>query len=225
MTLKQLIDREDWEGLGRNLETMSNSQFRTAESSIRTLLMSVSNELFWKAYLFLMKYRRQSFITCITSIRHLVRSGELDFDNEHAHELCSWMKENCPEYIPKLMRIAIPLLATEEQMDGLLHCFELSADEQCVAVLMRQDTPLAYYAMFKALRHADNPELVRKCIISLIQRHDDMAFNMASILRGYFGIERINMNFSLRIEPYELNYIDKSFANFNNFLNGRRPVL
>ena len=52
-----------------------------------------------------------------------------------------------------------------------------------------------------------------------------MAFNMASILRGYFGIEQINMNFSLRIEPYELNYIDKSFANFNNFLNGRRPVL
>lgn len=225
MTLKQLIEKEDWDGLKKNLDAMTNSQFRMAETNIRTILSSVSNALFWDAYLFLMKYRHQSFITCITSIRHLVKSGELDFSHESARELNVWLQEHSPESVHKIISMAIPLLTSEAQAEGLLHLFNRNADALCVPVLVRQDTPLAYYMMFKALKQADSLELIRKCIVFLVQKHDDLSFNMASILKSYFGIDDINISFSLRVEPYELSHMDQSFANFNHILNGRRPKL
>jgi hypothetical protein len=56
-----------------------------------------------------------------------------------------------------------------------------------------------------------------------MKRNNDMAFNMASIMRTYFGIDDLKSHLSLRIEPYELNLIDRSYETFFDFLNGKRP--
>ena len=58
-----------------------------------------------------------------------------------------------------------------------------------------------------------------------MKKNNDMAYNMASILKHYFGIDELKATFSLLIEPYELSYIEQNYDNFNHVLKGKRPRL
>ena len=93
-----------------------------------------------------------------------------------------------------------------------------------VALLIRIDTPLAYYILFRTLCHIpDNRPLALRCYRYILRRQNDRAFNMASILRTYFGLHEAGGQLSLHIEPYELSYLDRSFEQFCYVLDGKRP--
>lgn len=225
MTLKQYIEKEDWDGMAACFRQMSNSQFRLAEGNARNVLMSLPNDRFWKAYLHLLMYRHQSFLAGILAIGHLARKDELDFCDDNALQLARWLNENHPEAIQKVVRMAVPLLTTESQYDGLLNLFGCASEIFCVSAFLHLDSALAYYMLFKSLKRVEDIVLVRKCIVILVQKHNDLSYNMASILSTYFGVDMPTMTFSLHVEPYELSYLEQSFTNFNHMLNGRRPNL
>ena len=58
-----------------------------------------------------------------------------------------------------------------------------------------------------------------------MKRKDDLSYNMASILRTYFGLSEIQGQLSLKVEEYELSYLESSFEKFRFVLEGRRPNL
>jgi hypothetical protein len=48
---------------------------------------------------------------------------------------------------------------------------------------------------------------------------------MAAILRAYFGLNEIQNQLSLKIEPYELSYLETSFETFKYALEGKKPTI
>lgn len=225
MTISQYINKEDWDGLDRQFNKMSNSEFRRSETIVRETLAHVDNDLFWKAYLHLLQYRRQSFLVCILSIERLARTDEISFSCEAAQALSLWVRQESSESVPKILRMTIPILTTERQIEDLLRLFDVTDEREWIYILVKEDTPLAYYMLFKALRTVDDKNLVYQCCVALMKKNNDMAYNMASILKHYFGIDELKAALSLLIEPYELSYIEQNYDNFNHVLNGKRPRL
>ena len=124
----------------------------------------------------------------------------------------------------KMVRMAIGLLETEEQISGLFSWLRIDQPGQRASALLSLNTPIAYYLLFQTLRHAEGErELVLRCCQMLIRKSDDLSFNMVAILREYFGLTELKNTLSLRIQPYELSYIDSSYANFEHVLQGKRP--
>ena len=226
-TVSALINGGDWDGLTAALSRMTNSEFRRTEALIRTqVLPSLGNGQFWEAYLHLVTFRRQAFLSGILAIRHLARHDELSADNVHARKVAGWLSTEAPGATIKVLRMAIPLLLNYRQTEEMLSVFHDDNTLAVAQVLMAEDSHHALYALFSLLKHhADDHELVRQTCLGLIRRNTDLAFNMASIVCSYFGISDIRSTFSLQVDPYELNYIDKSYDNFIHVLQGKRPRL
>ncbi len=222
-----LVEKHDWTALKRLFNRMTNMEFRRTESIMRNdILPNLSNEDFWEALFHLVTYRHQAFLTGILAIEHLVADETLSFDNLWVESLAAFLKEKVPGASQKLMGMAIPLLETEAQINDMFSALGFENERERMAALISVTTPLAYYILFKILKHmADDRDLVRKCCIFMLKKRDDMSYNMASIMREYFGITDMRSCLSLRIAPYELSFIDSSFENFEYVLTGKRPKL
>lgn len=223
MTLTQYIQKKDWEGLYSKFTHMTNSEFRRSESIVRNGLAQLEENDFWDAYLHLVMFRRQSFLSCILSIGTLAAKDALKFDGEEASKLAEWILQNSEDSVAKILKMALPLLKTESQIEGMLHLFKVDDEKMWIDILLKEDTPIAYYMLFKAAKKIDDVETEKKICRTAIKKGNDMAFNMASIMKSYFALEDISSTFSLRIEPYELSYLEQSYENFKNVLTGRRP--
>lgn len=225
--IRAAVEAHDQGQLHCILGRLTNMEFKRAEQSVREhLLPSLPNKLFWEALLGLIRFRRQAFMSGIMGVEKLAANGTLDFHCEEAQALSEHVRTVCPEAVDKLVSMALPKMQTEEQAEALFQCFRIDNPRTRIAHLLKSDSPLAYYILFKSLRHIpDQKDIVRKSCIYIMKRNDDMAFNMVSILRTYFGIDDLKSRLSLHIEPYELNLIDRSYETFKDFLYGKRPKM
>ena len=225
--LQTLISTADWTSLYERFNHMSNAEFRRVEQVLRqSVLPGLTNAQFWDAYLHLLQYRRQAFLSAILAIHHLAQSGQLDCTCDEALAVARWFHADAPDSVVKVVRMALPLLTSSTQIYEFLHLFDYTDNREIAAILLKENTPHAYYSLFQHLKHeADNPPLLRSACTTLLRKGDDLSFNMASILRSYFDITDINSTLSLQIEPYELSYIDQSFDNFVHVLRGKRPKM
>lgn len=223
MTLKQLIENGDIEAVKASLNKLSSSAFRSAEGQVRQIMMGLSNDRFWEVYCGLLKYRKHSFLSCILSVGHLARSGQLSYDCQGARELRTWIQSVSPESARKIASMALTKLTDWTQVVGLLRTLGGEEAELWAPMLLKEGTVMSYYVLFGLLRRTENNELVQKCIQLLMKSGNDLSFNMASILTHYFGVEGVNAVFSLKLEPYELSYIEQSYENFEHIINGKRP--
>ena len=227
LCIESSIRSGDWDGLYQQFQSASNAEFRRMETMVRERVMpQLTNEEFWEAYLHLLQYRRQAFLPCILAVAGLAKAGTLDLNCKEAQEMVRWLHANSPQSVVKIVRMAVPLLTTASQIEGFLRLFEFHDERECVAVLVKESTPHAYYALFNVLRRAaDNQPLLHSACLAIMKKNDDMSFNMASLLRSYFGLNDIKSTFSLQIEPYELSYIEQSYENFEHILKGKRPKI
>lgn len=223
----QLIEMRDWDTLSRHFSCMSNMEFRRTESFIRErVLPKLDNEGFWETLLHIIQYRRTAFLACAAGVGNIATSGVLSFDSVHAHALADHLAATHPASLAKLVNIMLPLLQTEQQIEALMQCFLPGDYRARAAALLRLDTPLCYYLLFRTLRHAgEDKQLIAACCQFIIKRGSDTAYNMASLLVAYFGITDVKTRFSLHIEPYELSFIDKNYDTFLRVLQGKRPTI
>lgn len=225
--IQPLVERHDWDALRQVFSRMTNMEFRKTEGVMRNdILPGLSNEDFWEALFHLVVYRHQAFITCILAVKHLVADNTLAFNNRWIEELVAFLTQNSPGTLQKLMTMAIPIMETETQINEMFNAFGFENERDRIAALINVATPLAYYVLFKILKHlADNRELVRKCCIFILKKNDELSYNMASIIREYFDITDIRSRFSLAVAPYELCFIDSSYENFEYVVTGKRPKI
>lgn len=220
-----LIHAKDWNGLYQHFRSASNADFRKMEVVVRERVMpQLSNQDFWEAYQHLLEYRRQAFLPCVLGAAGLAKDGTLDFRCKEAQSVAQWLHDNSPESLAKIVRMALPMLVSAEQIEALFQFAGFHDERECVAVLLKESTPYAYYVLFNVLRRAaDNQSLLHAACLAIMKKNDDMSFNMASLLRSYFDLIDIKSTFSLQIEPYELSYIEQSYDNFLHVLKGKRP--
>ena len=222
----QLVSTRDWESLERMLRSLSNMEFRRMERVMREeVLTQLENGLFWETLLHLIIYKKAAFLTGATAVEHLAMDGTLDFSTRHVAQLCQYLKETQDEARIKLCHIMAPLLLTERQWEDMFSAMQVESSLQRLAVLLKIDSPLAYYLIFKTLKMADDKTTARKCCMAIIKRHNDMAFNAVSLIKTYFGLDDLPARFSLKVEPYELSHTDRDYQTFLRVLNGKRPSL
>ena len=208
--ISQAIEQKQWDRLPHLLNSLSNSQFRRSESYVReSVLPRLKNDDFWEALYHLIIYKPQAFISGILAIEHLSKDGTLSYHNEGAQQLATVVNES---QVQKIISMAVPKLVSDERKQ--------------VAVLIQTTTPLSYYHIFRTLQHIpDHRELALRTCRYVLKKGDDMSFNMAAILRAYFGLNEIQNQLSLKIEPYELSYLETSFETFKYALEGKKPTI
>ena len=218
------IRQRNWEQLKLLLNRLSKSEFRKVEQDVREdILPALSNGLFWEAYLHLILYRPQAFLTGILAIRALMERTELDFNCSEAHDVAKALDE---QQKLKIANMTLPLLTNERQMGQLFRWLSFDDERNQIAALIRVHSPLSYFMLFKTLKMLDEGrELALRCCRLIARKQDDLSYNMVSILRAYFGLHEVGMQLSLRIEPYELSYLDTSFETFMYALEGKKPTI
>lgn len=222
----QLVKARDWDGLAQQMGRLSNMEFRRLESVMRKeVLTELENGLFWETLLHIIKFKRSAFLSGVLAARHLAEKGMLDFTDEHVEQLYKHLKATSPESVVKICNMILPALQTETQAEGLFRALHIDNEVTRLSILLKVDSPLAYYLVFNTLKTVEDKQTARKCCMTIIKRGDDRAFNMASLVKTYFGLDELPARFSLAIEPYELNHIDKDFDTFLHVLNGKRPKL
>lgn len=220
------INTRDWEGLERMLNNMSNMEFRRMERVMREeVLTKLENEAFWETLLHIIKYKRQAFISAASAVKHLAENNTLNFSTPHVKHLHNHLKETSEESVVKLCSIMLPEMLTMEQTENLWKAFCIENEIAKLSMLLKTDSPLSYYLIFKTLKSTEDKVVARKCCMALAKRQNDQAFNAACLIKTYFGLEDLPMRFSLHIEPYELNHIDRDFSTFLHVLNGKRPTI
>ena len=220
------IEMRDWEGMETFLSRMNVLDFRKIQTSLRkNYLCKLDNDLFWETYYHLIKYKKQAFLACIVAIEQLAKEKKIDFNNDYVKQISLYLHGNHPDAVKSLLSIAIPLLVTETQIEGLFDAFDLDVRER-IALLLKTDNPLTYFVLFKNLKHIqDNKVMMKKCCLFIHNKKTDLAKNMACIVKEYFDIHEATGVRSLNIEQYELNYIDRDKDTFINVLQGKRPKL
>ena len=214
----------DWEGLGRMLRSLSNMEFRRMERVMREeVLTELDNEAFWETLLHIIIYKRAGFISGATAVGHLATDGTLNFEAEGVKLLYEHLKETDEGSIVKLCNMMLPALQTEVQVMGLWSAFHVENEVTRLTMLLKVDSPLSYYLIFKTLKLIEDKVVARKCCMSLIKRQDDRAFNAVCIIKAYFGLDDLPGRFSMKIEPYELSHIDRNYDTFCHVLDGKRP--
>lgn len=223
--IEKLIKEKNWDGLHQLFDRMSNTEFRRTENVVRDMVMPrLDNDLFWEAYHHLLIYRHQAFLPVITSAKRLARNGQLSFAAPSAQELARFVIEVLPDERMKMVRMLIGALKTVEQVIGLFGWLEIDQAGQRCSALLNLTSPVAYYVLFQTLRHAEGErELILRCCQALLCKGDDLSLNMVAILRAYFDLSELKKTLSLPIQPYELSYIDSSYANFEHVLLGKCP--
>lgn len=224
---RELIEMRDWESLSRHFDTMTNMEFRRTEVLVRErVLPELGNDSFWETLLHIIIYKRSAFLSCAAGVGRIARSGVLSFASEYTLALSEYLAKTNPDSLVKIVNIMLPHMVTLTQVEGLLRCFLHDGYRAHVAVLLKMDSPLCYYVLFRTLRHlAEDKKLIETCCRFIMKRNNDMAFNMASMLKVYFGLTGLQFRFSLNIEPYELSFIDKNYDTFLRVLQGKRPML
>ncbi len=216
---------QDWNGLIRYLSQLSNMDFRRAEKIVReSILPSLEPSVYWIAMRELVLFRKAAFVTGVEAIASLAQRDDFSLHSGEARLFADAVRQQLPEVVTKIVNITLPLLKQESEIEQLFALFSIDSERDRLAYLIKVESPLAYYMVFKTLKvMPDNQELGRKCCIYIMKRNTDISFNMASILRAYFDLADIKSQLSLKIDTYELNYIDRNYDTFLHVLNGKRP--
>lgn len=224
--IQQFINSRNWDGMIHMLDGLSNSEFRRMEHTVReSVLPSLNNDLFWEALLHLIIFKRAAFITGVVSIKHLIKNNTLNFNNDSIKSIYEYLKLNHPESIIKMANMMIPLLKDEKGINNMFSALHINDEKTRISILLKVDSPLSYYIVFKNMKMIDDKVFARKCCMLIIKRGNDMAFNAVSLIKAYWELDDIPARFSLNIEQYELNHIDKNYDNFLHVLNGKRPKI
>lgn len=220
----RLVEMRDWEGLAQLMDSLSNMEFRRLERVVREeVLTRLTNGLFWETLLHIIIYKRAAFLSGIIAVEHLAKDGTLDFRDEYTRRLYEHLRTTSPDSVVKLCNMAVPLMQTEGQTEEMFRAFHIDNEVTRLSILLKVNSPLAYYLIFKTLKQVEDKVIARKCCMVIIKRGDDKAFNMASLIKTYFGLDGLPARFSMTIEPYELSHIDKDFDTFLHVLHGKRP--
>lgn len=220
--LKTFLTTSDKDGFTDYMASLSNSDFRTAGYVIGEKMMAeLTGDDFWETFVFVVEIRPKAFL--VTLLKAFV---EAYFDERVRVEGCilkSFLQKINEEERTidkmKFLSSVLPVIKTPSEVEWLLTnlCNDNTKDK--VYYLLLSSSVPAYYVLFCNLKKLDSEkDYIAHCCFTLMKKGDDKSFNMARILKSYFGLPEMNSTFSLRIQPYEFSYIDTSYTSFKKVL-------
>jgi hypothetical protein len=198
------------------LSHLSNAQFRTAGYLLgERLLPEVLPSRFWLICDTLTTYNAKAFlVTLMKSVAARLQKRDVSLHDEGFLLLASRMEpggEDCR----KTLLTLLPVLDDADTVCHLFRSLGMNDQSLWIPALLRCRTLPSYYVLFLSLRHLEHrDDFIRRTIIYLIDQGDSLSFNLASLLRTYFGFDDIRGTFSLRLAPYQLSRIESSYEAF-----------
>ena len=214
--LHAFVSLHDWTGLIPYLESLSNSQFRTAGYMLgeHYAPLMAENDL-WEMTIALVERNAKAFLgTMLKAISQGLTEDRLHLHSNGAKAFLSLVAQQ-PVDRQKALQALLPVVSKPEDVNWLFRRMAVDDGEPRLPYLMRINTLPAGYALFRSTKYVDhNRPLLLRLTYFLMKRGDALGFNLASLLRTTYGLDEVSGVFSLRIEPYQLARIENSYKAF-----------
>ena len=218
LRLSQLFQDENWDALPRYLDSLSNAHFRTAGYLMGERLMPLlSPQAFWEVMLRLVNWQPKAFtVTTAKAAAQRLKDGSLTLDDEGFIRLCEALTDEKRQLDrEKILLQWLPVLTQPDAIEKLFLRLNIHSSLRRTDFLLRTDGLPAAFVLLRTLRFEEhNRAFLLATARELIKRGDNLAFNLASLLRAYFDLSELRGTFSLTLQPYELSRLDTDFDVF-----------
>ncbi|MBQ8969465.1 MAG: hypothetical protein IJ064_07035 [Bacteroidaceae bacterium] len=120
-----------------------------------------------------------------------------------------------PLDVQKTLLKLLPAMRRPEDVIWLFRQLEMEEGEPRLPYLMRTPTLPSAYVLFRTLHYIEHDRaLLVRMAHFLMKRGDGPSFNLASLMKVYYGLDELKGTFSLRLEPFQLARIDNSYDAF-----------
>ena len=220
--ISTFISLHNPEGLLDYLKSLRNADFRAAGIVMSDFKCweNVDEAGFWHFFLVLNTDNARAYLGTLLKAavaRHHVQP--LSFENEEFVYFATEVATNID--CRKTLEAFLPLVSTPEAMERMLQRFSFSQEPLIARAmfLLRINSPVALFLFFRMLKEVDHDlPLIRRFAVELIRIGDKKSYNMACILRDYFGLSALPGIFSLQLAPYELSRLETKFDYFVKIL-------
>lgn len=202
------------------LDSLSNAQFRVACQSLSDeLLPSLPRPVFWTIAQSLVAHNRKAFL--VTTMK---RIAESDITEDEDAPCASFLRslQGHDEDVRKLTTLLLPRLNQPSKIRWLLRQLGVDEVQKRLMLIMQSRAshrPL-YFVLLGELRQVEHQRSTLLLVArTLIQRGDSLSWNMAALLRSFFGLTELQGTFSLRVQPYELSSLSTDYAAFSRKLS------
>lgn len=211
--MRPLVMSEDFNAALDLLDSLSNAHFRTAVYMIgERYTLELPKVAFWNLFAQLLQKDSKAFlVVMLKALSQRMERGDVSIQDEGFLNLCSLMNEVDRQ---KTLSFLLPCLKDDEQVRHLFRCFSLEAHEW-IPFLIKVNTLPCAFVLFSSLRYIEHERdyLVRIAYF-LMKRGDGLSFNLASLMKAYFGLEELKGTFSLQLKPFELARLETSYKAF-----------
>ncbi len=221
--VKHMVAMGKWDDLCRYLDNLSNSNFKSAKFVLESdVLLLVPSPLFWKAAESLVAFRPKSFLGSVSKIaraRYNRKAWHPDMDALRRIGLLVSGEEAKGARL-RFVRYLLPLMRQSGDIPSLFAAFGLTGWEEQTELLCECSSVKGFRVLFDLLRATPGVENshVTACVRRLMKQGNDLSFNMASLLKTYFGLDEPRGVFALKVQPYELSYVEQSEEAFEKTL-------
>ncbi len=211
--IRPAVCQEDLDELLKLLDSFSNSQFRTAVYMLgERYALELPADGFWRLFSVLLQRDSKAFlIVMLKALVQRIEKGEASIEDEGFKNLCQIMNEVDRQ---KTLQFLLPYLKDEEQVRYLFRCFSMEANEW-IPYLIKVNTLPCAFVLFSSLRYIEHErDYLVRIAYYLMKRGDGLSFNLASLMKAYFGLEELKGTFSLQLKPFELARLETSYKAF-----------
>ena len=216
--LRQLVAAADWAALTAYLSGLSNAHFRTAGYILgERVLAEAEPEVFWEAMLRLVAWQPKAFVvTLAKSALPRLKAGTLTVGDAGFVRLATSLAgESHVIDREKLLLQWLPAVVEPQTMERLFDMLGVADARRRLDFLMRVATLPSGFVLLRTLRFEEHDrELLADTCRQLMRRATSESFNLASLIREFFGLEEVRGVFSLRVEPYEMSRVDTDYDVF-----------
>ena len=212
--MKPFVDAADFEGLLDLLYSFSHSQFRTAVYMIgERYAMDLPRDTFWELFALLLQRDARAFlVVMLKALSERMKRGEAAIGDEGFERLCRLMNDIDRQ---KTIDFLLPFLTDDEQVRHLFHCFGMQETSEWMPFLIRVSTLPCAFVLFSSLRYIEHErDYLVRIAYYLMKRGDGLSFNLASLMKAYFGLDELKGTFSLQLKPFELARLETSYKAF-----------
>lgn len=217
--LKSLISAGDIVALRTYVMGLNNTEFRTAGYLLSDVILpTLDGATYWKVFSILVPTNSKAFLgTFLKAAVYQFKAGTLTLSRETLSNFAA-VATNIDKR--KTLEALLPVMWQAEEVHLLLDLFCGGNLKSCLAFLVNQDTVACYFELFRQMKQLEGQtEDLQHYTMLMMRKGTKRAFNMAAIVKAYFGLDTLPGTFSLHLEAYQLSRLDSSYEAFCHLLN------
>ncbi len=212
-----MVSSDDWERIPTYFTKLSNANFRLAGSVLADVMAEkLDADGYWRLAGIMVRYNTRAFL--VTLIKGALRNG-IALEGEGFEMFCAQLSSNLID-VEKTCDLLLPRMQQPQEIQHFLELLQVNDVRMRVRLLLRQSSTAAAYVLFHTLKTVEcDREFLLRTVKYLIQMKSERSFNFASLLTVYFGLNEVKAVFSLKIEPYQLAWLEGSYEAFCKAIN------